>query len=62
MRRNHRLAFVSTLGVSLTAVVGAYGTFGAGPSSASVAAKEPNGAYAPGGASPGQYGEPAAVT
>ena len=49
MRRNHRLAFVSTLGVSLTAVVAAYGTFGAGASSASVATKEANGAYAPGG-------------
>ncbi len=50
MRRNHRLAFVGPLGLSLTAVVSAYGTFGAGVSGASPAAKEANGAYAPGGA------------
>ncbi len=49
MRRNHRLGFVGPLGLSLTAVVAAYGTFGAGVSGASPTAKVPNGAYAPGG-------------
>jgi peptide/nickel transport system substrate-binding protein len=49
MRRRHRLAFASTVGVSLTAVVAAYGTFGAGAAGASTAAKVHNGAYAPGG-------------
>jgi peptide/nickel transport system substrate-binding protein len=49
MRPNHRLASVSTVGVSLAAVVAAYGTFGAGASTASAAAKQPNGAFAPGG-------------
>ncbi len=49
MRRNHRLAFVGPLAVSLTAVVATYGTFGAEVSGASPAAKEANGAYAPGG-------------
>jgi ABC-type transport system substrate-binding protein len=58
MSRNHRLAFVGPLGLSLTAVVAAYGTFGAGVSGASPAAKEPNGAYAPGGTLQVSMGSP----
>ncbi len=58
MRPNHRLAYMSSVAVSLTAVVAAYGTFGAGASGASPAGKQPNGAYAPGGTLQVSMGSP----
>ncbi|MGO9661418.1 MAG: ABC transporter substrate-binding protein [Acidimicrobiales bacterium] len=54
MRHNHRLALAATVGVSLTAIVASYGTFGAGTSGASSV----NGTYAPGGTLQVSMGSP----
>lgn len=49
MRLNHRRAVAGTVGLSLTAVLAAYGSLGAGTAGATATAKAPDGAFAPGG-------------